>query len=352
MNPVPFVSIVVPCRNEEEFIGVCLKSMVENDYAKDRLEVLVVDGMSEDGTRVAVEAYGQQYPFIRLLDNPERTTAAALNSGIRAAKGDIILRVDSHARVAGDYISRCVEALEKYGADNVGGNMETLPRRDTLMGKAIVLALTHRFGVGNSHFRIGAKQPRWVDTVFGGCCRRDLFGRVGLFNEELVRGQDLEFNLRLIKAGGRTLLVPEVVSYYYARSDLKSFSAHNWANGVWAILPFLYSSIMPVSWRHLVPLAFVLVLLGAGGAALVSRAGLWALAGIGAAYTVASLASSVWVAVSRRDIRYLFAMPVVFASLHVAYGVGSLWGTVRLLGIRQFWNRVFGLVQSLFSDEA
>ena len=106
-------------------------------------------------------------------------------------------------------------------------------------------------------FRVHTDEPKWVDTVFGGCYRREVFDRVGLFNENLVRGQDMEFNLRLKKAGGKTLLVPDIVSYYYARSDIKSFWKHNFTNGVWAILPFLYSPIMPVSWRHLVPLIFV-----------------------------------------------------------------------------------------------
>lgn len=259
---LPFVSIIIPCRNERRFIGDCLQSIIDNDYPKERLEVLAVDGMSEDGTRAVIESYAQQYPWIRLIENPKRITPVALNIGIKNAKGEIIIWMSAHNRYDKNYISRCVESLEKYGADNVGGVMKTLPREDSFMAQAIVASLSHRFGVGNSYFRVQTNKPKWVDTVFGGCYRREVFDRVGLFNENLVRGQDMEFNLRLKKAGGKTLLVPDIVSYYYARSDLKSFWKHNWANGVWAVLPFLYSPITPVSWRHLVPLIFVSSLLG------------------------------------------------------------------------------------------
>jgi len=139
--------------------------------------------------------------------------------------------------------------------------MITLPAQDTLIGKAIAKSLSCRFGVGNSYFRTGTDKPKWVDTVFGGCYRKEIFSKVGLFNESLPRGQDMEFNLRLKRAGFKTLLVPNIVSYYYAKPDMKSFIKHNYINGVWAILPFKYSKIMPVSLRSLVPLFFVVSLL-------------------------------------------------------------------------------------------
>ena len=259
---LPFVSVIVPCRNEEKFIGRCLDSIIANDFPKDGLEVLVIDGMSEDGTRKIVEEYVQKYPSIRFLNNLKKNTPCALNIGIKNAKGELILWMSAHNHYENNYISRCVESLNKYGADNVGGIMKTLPQEDNFTGQTIAASLSHRFGVWNSYFRIHTNEPKWVDTVFGGCYRKEVFDRVGLFNENLVRGQDMEFNLRLKKAGGKTLLVPNIVSYYYARSDIKSFWKHNWTNGVWAILPFLYSPIMPVSWRHLVPLIFVTSLLG------------------------------------------------------------------------------------------
>lgn len=332
MNAPVFVSLIIPCRNEEGFIGQCLDSIIANDYPRDLLEVLVVDGVSEDGTRGIVEGYAGKYAFIHPLDNPKRTTPSALNIGIAHAKGEVIMRMDAHSTLNREYISRCVKVLHEDEADNVGGLWEIFPRRNTLVGKAIARSLSHLFGVGNAHYRIGdVKGPTQVDTVPFFCCKKDLFHKVGLFNEDLERGQDMEFNLRLKKAGSRTLLVPDIVSYYYARSDMKSFWKHNWRNGVWAILPFLYSDIVPVSWRHLVPLAFVLTLLGATVLSLVWPDALWVLYGVTGAHVFINLAISARIAVREGDVRYLVAMPVVFVCLHMGYGLGSLWGLLRVL---------------------
>lgn len=328
----PIVSIIIPCRSEREFISKCLDSIIANDYPADRFEILVVDGMSEDGTRAVLGEYVQEYPYIRILNNPRKITPSALNTGIKSAKGEIIMRMDAHATYDREYISRCVKALHEHDADNVGGIWRIVPRSNTLLGKAIVRSFSHKFGVGNTHYRLAnSKEPREVDTVPFFCCKKEVFQKIGLFNERLVRGQDMEFNLRLKKSGRRTLLVPDIVSYYYARSDMKSFLKHNWTNGVWAILPFLYSDIMPVSWRHLVPLAFVLGVLGSAILALVWPVGLWVLFGISGAYVAANLAASAQVALRGRDVRYLFVMLVVFASFHTSYGFGSLWGLVKVL---------------------
>jgi GT2 family glycosyltransferase len=339
----PFVSIIIPCRNEETFIGNCLSSVIANDYPKDHLEALVIDGMSEDGTRAAIENYARHYPWVRVVENPKKITPVALNIGIKNAKGEIIIWMSAHNRYEKDYVSRSVASLEKYGADNVGGSMRTLPREDTFTGKAIVASLSHRFGVGNSYFRLMPEEPKWVDTVFGGCYRREIFDRVGLFNENLVRGQDMEFNLRLKKAGGKTLLVPDVVSYYYARSDIKSFWKHNFANGEWAILPFLYSPIIPVSWRHLVPLIFVVCLLGSAFLGLFWTPFFYLFLIILCSYVLANLGASFQIAFKKQNIKYFVAMPFVFGSLHFAYGLGSLWGLLKVLSSRLFWGRLLGL---------
>lgn len=333
MTDLPLVSVVVPCRNEAAFLSMCLDSIVSGDYPTSRLEVLVVDGMSDDGTRAIAEDFVRRYPFVRVLDNPRRITPAALNIGIAASRGELIAWMSAHNRYARDYLTQSVRHLQAYGADNVGGVLVTVPQEETLIGRAIARALGHRFGVGNSYTKIHVKEPTWFDAVFGGCYRREVFDRVGLFNEQLVRGQDMEFHIRLRKAGGRILLAPSVVSYYYARADLASFSRQNWSNGVWAILPFLHSTVMPVSWRHLAPLGLVLGLLGSAGLALASPAGRWLLGGLGGAYLAATLAASVHVAWRERDPRYLAVMPIVFPTLHFAYGLGSLWGVAQAAGV-------------------
>jgi cellulose synthase/poly-beta-1,6-N-acetylglucosamine synthase-like glycosyltransferase len=345
-NNLHFVSIVIPCRNEERFIGGCLASIVENDFPKDNLEVFAIDGVSEDRTRSIVEGYAKKYPWIKLLDNQKKITPVALNIGIKNAKGEIIIWMSAHNRYEKDYVSRSVESLDRYGADNVGGIMRTLPREDSFAGRGIVASLSHRFGVGNSYFRVHADEPKWVDTVFGGCYRREVFDRVGLFNENLVRGQDMEFNFRLKKAGGKTLLVPDIISYYYARSDLKSFWKHNWANGVWAILPFLYSPIIPVSWRHLVPVTFVVSLLITVVLGLLWVPFFWLFLTILGSYVLVSLAASFQIAWREHDPRYLILMPFVFGMLHFGYGLGSLWGAIKLITALHFWKNSFGWKRS------
>jgi len=330
----PFVSVVIPCRNEARFLPRCLDSILRGDYPPDRMEVLAVDGSSSDGTRECIRCYAQRDPRVRLVENLQGTTPAALNRGIDAARGEIIARVDAHASVARDYLTRCVEYLSCSGADNVGGTMSTLPQDGGWFAGPIVAALSHRFGVGNSYFRIGLDEPRWVDTVFGGCWRRQVFERVGRFNPDLLRSQDLEFSLRLKAAGGRTLLAPDVRSDYYARARFASFWRHNFLNGEWAILPFVYSEVIPVSLRHLIPLLFVLAL--GAGAALLPWSGR-PLAAVLVPYAAANLGASAQVALTRHQVKYLALMPAVFGALHLAYGLGSISGLIRAAGV--LWKR-------------
>lgn len=332
MPNLPVVSIVIPCRNEEQWIASCLDSIIANDFPKDKLEVLVVDGMSEDGTRAVLDAYACRYPFIKIFSNPNRVTPVAFNIGIRHARGDLIMIMSAHATYALDAIRKCAEYSNQYNADNVGGVWKICPRKNGLLDKGIGLALSHPFGVGGARYRTGTDtEPRWVDTAAYGCYKREVFSKVGLFNERLIRGQDMEFNLRLKKAGGKTLLVPDVVINYYARSDFVSFIKHNFRNGVWAIVPFLYSPIMPVGWRHLAPLIFILGLLGSAVLAMLQPVGMAAFLGLGGAYVAANLAASAHIVLKERDVRCLAVMPVVFASLHLSYGIGSLCGVAKIV---------------------
>lgn len=339
---LPSISVIIPCRNEEKFIKSCLESIVHSDYPADKLEVLVVDGMSDDRTRSIASACAQGYPAIKLLDNPRKITPVALNIGVENATGEVILRVDAHSRVEKDYLRRCAETLESSGASNVGGRIETHPREPGLMGDAIARCLSHRFGSGNSDFRVGREELAETDTVFGGCYRREVFERVGLFNENLARGQDFEFNRRLRTSGGRIVLDPRIVSHYYIHSDLPAFWRHNFQDGAWAVLPFAHTKYLPVTWRHLVPLVFVAALLGSSAFALISSGLRWIPPAILATYSAATAIASVQVAKRANDIRYLAVMPLVFAVRHFAYGLGSCWGLIRLLATTSFWRRFFG----------
>ena len=212
MNKEIRTSVIIPCRNEEKFIGKCLDSIISQDYPREDLEVLVIDGISEDKTRKIIKDFSLKYSFIKLLDNPNKFTPFALNIGVKAARGEIIIRMDAHAGYEKDYISKCVKHLEEHSADNIGGVIKTLPKENTLVAKSIANCLSSFFGAGGSYFRLGTEKPKWVDTVFGGCYKRKVFEKVGLFNEKLLRSQDIEFNKRLKRAGGRVLLVPEIVA--------------------------------------------------------------------------------------------------------------------------------------------
>jgi len=215
-DDLPAVTVIVPCRNEERFIGPCLKSILNCDYPKESLEILVVDGMSTDGTPGIVQEYARQSRDVRLVANPRQTAPAAMNIGLAHAHGAVIVRMDAHAQYPRDYIRQCVETLIHTTASNVGGICQTLPSAPTAKARAIAYALSSPVGVGNSYFRIGTSGPRWVDTVPFGCFRKELFDQIGQFDELLRRNQDDEFNLRISRSGGKLLLLPDVVTKYYA----------------------------------------------------------------------------------------------------------------------------------------
>jgi len=327
----PLVSVIIPCRDEARYIERCLASVLASEW--DRLEVIVADGMSVDGTRERVDQYAARDRRVRRIDNPARRTPQALNRALAAAQGDFILRLDAHSKIAPDYIARAVRNLETSGADCVGGAMRTVAAGSGAFACAIRIALSHLFGVGNAHFRTSSRNsleaPRSVDAVFGACWKREVFDRIGGFNERLERSQDIEFSGRLRRAGGKILLSPEMHIDYYARATLDAFWRHNWSNGVWAILPFGCVAGIPVRWRHLAPLALVLALMGSVAAGIYSGIG-WLLWAVAAPYLAVNLAASVQSAWAERSFGLAFRMPVVFASLHLAYGAGSLWGCVRL----------------------
>jgi len=329
MTDRPFVSIIIPCRNEERFIGPCLESVLANDYPPDRLEVLVVDGMSEDRTRAIVQDHGARHDRVKLLDNPKRITPTALNIGIAHAKGQVVMRMDAHSHYPRNYVSGLIAWQEKTGADNVGGVWTTLPASDTWMAQAIAIGLSHPFGVGNAHFRIGVREPRLVDTVPFGCYRRDVFDRIGVFDEELVRNQDDEFNLRLIRHGGKILLVPDVTSCYYARDSLPKLARMYYQYGYFK--PLVLRKVRGIlTVRQIIPPLFILALIVSGAMAPFFSAMRIVTAFVVAVYLIAVVGCSSTVAFER-GLRYAPALCAVFAVMHVSYGVGFLRGVAEFL---------------------
>lgn len=320
----PNISVIIPCRNEQEFIGKCLDSVVTNGYPSEKMEVLVVDGNSEDNTRTIIEEYMRSHKFIRLLENPEMVTPKALNIGIKKASGDIIFRIDAHAEIQTGYLANCVRYLQKYNADNVGGVLAIKSRHNSLVAKAIALTFSHPFGSGNAYYKTGtSKVPQEADTVPFGCYRKDVFERIGLFNESLKRSQDMEFNTRLRKAGGRIILVPGICSTYYVRSDLASYFMHNFQDGLWAIYPYIYiDSALRV--RHFIPALFVGSLFASGLIGIIWRPFRYLLAAIAVAYSIFAGLFSMQIARENEDAKLMPLCAISFITRHFGYGLGSL----------------------------
>ncbi len=235
MTNKSFVSIIIPCFQERDFIAKCLDSLLDNDYPRDNLEILVMDGGSTDGTKDIIKKYGKAYPSIILKDNPGRYPSSAMNKGIKESRGEIIIRCDAHACYDKDYIQRLTDWLirdESIG--NAGGIWVNKPAFNNLKAKAISYALGCSLCVGPNKYRTGiTKKPIFVDTVPFGAWRREVFDKVGLFNEEFLRAQDLEFNMRLRKAGYKILLDPEIKSYYFPRSSFKKLFRMMYQCGYW-----------------------------------------------------------------------------------------------------------------------
>lgn len=332
---LPSLSVVIPCRNEARFIGACLNSIIGNGYPNDRMEILVVDGMSGDGTRDIVRSWAGKYRLIRLLDNPRGITPCALNVGIAEARGDVIMRVDAHAIYDPGYVEYCVEALARYGVDDTGGIWKVVARTDGIVSRAVVDVMTHRFGGAARYRRTAGGEPQLVDLVPFFCCRRETLTLAGQFNERLIRHQDFEYNFRLRRMGARFMLVPRAVCNYYARTDFKSFCLHSFRDGLWVILAAAYSDVLPLSLRHLTPLVFVVALIAGCIAAPFSRLAAYGLAVIGAAYASAALGSAAQIAARQRNSSLFFVTPLIFAARHIMFGLGSLIGLVRVAAPRR-----------------
>jgi glycosyltransferase involved in cell wall biosynthesis len=321
----PFVSILVPVRNEERYIERCLYSIARQDYPRSRYEVLVIDGQSTDTTKQIVSRFAAESTIdLRLLQNPRYKTAAGLNIGLADARGEVIVRVDGHATIAPDFLSRSVDALFETHADCVGGVIES--EGDTYLGRGIALAMASRFGVGGASFRVGGEGP--VDTVAFGAYRRDVFDRVGGFAEDIDKGEDDELNYRLLDHGGTIMLVPGIRASYTVRGDLPSVW-RQYAGYGHAKPEVLRRHPAQARLRQLAPAVFVATLGAATFAAILGHTG--ALKGLLRVYTLAATIASLAL-VPRHGWRRLPPVPVVFACLHIAYGYGFLAGCVGLAG--------------------
>jgi len=317
------VSIIIPMRNEEQYIGPCLDSVLANDFPHEQYEILVADGESEDHSREVVLGKTAKYPGIHLLHNPGRFVPSGMNICIRQARGRYIIRMDAHSEYPPDYITNCVSELQRTGAGNVGGRCITRPGAHTVMAKAIALFTQTRVGVGNAHYHLG-EGGRYVDTVPFGAFPREVFDRVGLYREELIRNQDFELNARIRRAGYAIYLSNKISNVYYNSATFRKFMRQAWMNGIW--LPRMWVGC-PSSfcWRHAAPLGLAGGLLGSLLIGLLYRPLLWAgLAGL-ALYLAVTLATAGAIG-ARNGWKCSPCVALVMPCYHFLYGFGTLMG--------------------------
>ncbi|MBV9266496.1 MAG: glycosyltransferase family 2 protein [Acidobacteriaceae bacterium] len=346
------VSVIVPCRNERAAIIPFLDSLLNQELNGIDMEVLIADGMSNDGTREILNDYRQQHPFLRIIDNPDRLTAPGLNRAIQAASGEIILRMDAHTEYAANYVRRCVDVLQQTGADNVGG--PALTRADGWFAKAIAAAYHSKFGCGGARFHDPAYEG-YVDTVTYGCWWKSVFDRIGFFDESFVRNQDDEHNLRLTLAGGKVWQSPNIVSWYRPRTSLKSLFSQYFQYGFWKVF-VIRKHETAASFRHFVPgLAVLGAMILSLATACAMATGSHSVAGalgtlllaLACAYAAMSITASAMV--RTEEWKTGAVLPVVFATYHASYGIGFLWGLLHVCmaptGIKLYGSAVTRLTR-------
>lgn len=324
MRMPPLVSVVMPCRNEERTIGDALRSLLVQTIGIGQLEVVVVDSQSTDGTAAVVRSFADEHPeaSILLLQNPRETIPSSLNTGLAAATGEFIVRLDAHAQPAPDYIERCITALQAGRGDNVGGLWEIRPGAQSCVAAGIAAAAQHPVGAGDAAYRVGGK-ARAVDTVPFGAFRRDLFTRIATFDERLLTNEDYELNARIRRSGGVIWFDPDIKVAYFARSTLGALAQQYWRYGYWK-RQMLRRDPRSVRLRQVIPPAFTLLLTSLGLAAIAVAAIRPILLALIAMYFAALLGAGAQSAFRRRSWKLVFCTLPAFVTIHAAWSLGFL----------------------------
>lgn len=326
-DDLPFASVIVPMRNEAANIERCLRSLLGQDYPRGRMEIVVADGASSDGSREIVERIAKERPEVRLVDNPKRVIPSALNVAIRASRGTHVIRADCRSDYGEDYVRMCVHYLQRGGAWNVGGPYVTSPGADTPIAHAIAAITSHRVVMGGSRFRTDLDREEYTDGAVFGAWDRQLFERIGYFNEALERGEDNEFNSRILKHGGRILKTPRIVVKYRNRPTLGSFLRQTYGNGLWHYLTVV-ANPSAFKLRYFAPALFVTALIGSVVLSVIDRRFVWLLLAVVVPYL--AVIGLVTVQIARTEgVRVATRVPLTMVCLHVVYGIATLAGFVR-----------------------
>jgi succinoglycan biosynthesis protein ExoA len=334
----PSVSVIIPCYNEERFIGKALENLVDQ-YAAEDYEIVVVDGMSNDRTREVVEAFQVSHPLpaIRLLHNPARAIPHALNLGIAAARGEVIARMDAHTAPSAGYIRRCVEVLSEGNAAVVGMPCRVRPASDTISARAIAIAVSHPFGIGDAKYRLGndgEKVQEDVDTVAFACFRKSLWTELGGFDEKLLTNEDYDFNYRVRARGERVVLDYTAHCDYFARPTLRKLAAQYFRYGTWKAR-MIRRRPRSTKLRQLVAPAFVVSIVLLAAAGVISNI-TWVLLGAELAIYFLAAFNFSYRATQKHRERFpvMLTMPLAFFAIHLSWGTSFLWGLITPTGKR------------------
>ena len=323
------VSIIVPCYNEESTIAQLLDAIFHQTFPAQDIEVIVADGQSTDATRERIHDFSQLHPdlSIRVINNPRRYIPSALNRAIEASTGEYIVRMDAHSIPERDYVSTCIADLDAGKGENVGGAWKIVPPRDHWISKSIALAASHPLGVGDARYRYSSK-PGWVDTVPFGAFRRELFDRIGNYDEDLLTNEDYEFNARIKRNGGRIWFNPQIRCTYYARENLNALARQYWRYGFWK-WRMLKKDPTTLRWRQALPPLFVGILLLS---AVTSPWILWSrylLAAVITLYVITLFLSSSLTMKRSTSLWTIVGVPLAIATMHITWGAGFLWSMVK-----------------------
>ncbi|MFV0294940.1 MAG: glycosyltransferase [Hyphomicrobiaceae bacterium] len=324
----PSVAIVIPVFNEIDHLPALMADVRAQDYPG-IATIFLADGNSTDGSLDALNAWAQDDPRVEVVNNPRRVQAAAINAVFMNAATDIVMRLDAHARYAPDVVSACVAVLLETGAGGVGAAARPAEQH-TAVGRAIALAHKSRLGVGVAKFRQEDAEG-WADTIWNGCYWRHVVARVGPMREDLWRAEDNDFNERVRRLGYRLYISPRVVAHYKTRQSFSRLWQQYFDTGMSTILAM---SVNPraFSFRHLVPLAFVLSLIVPQVLAFVWPPFSLVSMGVLAIYLCALALATAVAGRNARSIGAVALLPVALMVLHLAYGAGSLAGVFRLAG--------------------
>jgi succinoglycan biosynthesis protein ExoA len=338
----PSVSVIVPVRNEAGFIETCVRALLDQVDVPSHYEVLVVDGMSDDGTKALLERLAAKDSRLRILDNPARIVSTALNIGIAASTGEIIIRVDGHTKVASDYVRANLSLLAEHPeAWSVGGPIAH--RGKSRLSRAIAAAMSSPVGVGGARHRFESFEGYAEGTAFP-AFRRWVFDKIGMFDEHLVRNQDDELNFRITRAGGRIFISPRVKHDYFVRGSYRALFSQYTQYAYWKV-EVMRKHGRVIAPRHVVPGVFIIALPFCAGATLllpfpISLVPSVPLAVYGGLLAWLALAT----AVTERDLRVGVGAAAAAATMHVGYGLGTLAGVVSRPGsgtrIEQLMSRL------------